>query len=185
MFLFIGYFYLSRSDVQQFKYISCSYLSVQVQDSVMGFIYLNTSHVLIYRKYNKVFQIARKDLNTSHVLIYPNQTSASRLPLVFKYISCSYLSVTSMHWNSGFSEFKYISCSYLSSENFSSLVFALSFKYISCSYLSKVSGDAKVSGNAFKYISCSYLSFVIKNRPAPMSYLNTSHVLIYQQKFQR
>ena len=31
-------------------------------------------------------------LNTSHVLIYPNQTSASRLPLAFKYISCSYLS---------------------------------------------------------------------------------------------
>ena len=99
LFKYISCSYLSNEFpyggfwVDRFKYISCSYLShVEIvanseqQD-------LNTSHVLIYR--NSVFLSLNcpSDLNTSHVLIYRLEICCNCDLFIFKYISCSYLSL--------------------------------------------------------------------------------------------
>ena len=55
-----------------------------------------------------------------------------------------------------------------------------SFKYISCSYLSGAIPRNMKRIGLFKYISCSYLSGISKIIGGSQSYLNTSHVLIYQ-----
>ena len=55
---------------------------------------LNTSHVLIYRNVQDAIIWGLNNLNTSHVLIYHNRIPMSQQRiLVFKYISCSYLSL--------------------------------------------------------------------------------------------
>ncbi len=53
-------------------------------------------------------------LNTSHVLIYRRLQLIQTHPLLFKYISCSYLSDSSKRTGRSVPGFKYISCSYLS-----------------------------------------------------------------------
>ena len=55
------------------------------------------------------------------------------------------------------------------------------FKYISCSYLSLLVLPERFLLLPFKYISCSYLSRRWLNSPKAVSYLNTSHVLIYHR----
>ena len=56
-------------------------------------ICLNTSHVLIYRKENDPTVACVVRLNTSHVLIYLKEEKRAAFDtIVFKYISCSYLS---------------------------------------------------------------------------------------------
>ena len=97
------------------------------------------------------------DLNTSHVLIYLYSTGMSLSNGIFKYISCSYLSVGRNKTYQTCNQFKYISCSYLSIEGKLNL---------------------KETGQ-FKYISCSYLSFKKITQRLCHYYLNTSHVLIY------
>ena len=53
------------------------------------------------------------------------------------------------------------------------------FKYISCSYLSTAVPRRNRTDFKFKYISCSYLSNTASNLGTGLTYLNTSHVLIY------
>ena len=76
--------------------------------------YLNTSHVLIYlvRLAKEVAQ--NTNLNTSHVLIYPYKSPIIPKEQIFKYISCSYLSIAPALLVECCFVFKYISCSYLS-----------------------------------------------------------------------
>ena len=82
--------------------------------------------------------------------------------MLFKYISCSYLSF-----------FPALSCCIFRSLNTSHVLIYLIldkngsvagrlFKYISCSYLSQIHSDFRTSILLFKYISCSYLSHVFK-----------------------
>ena len=98
------------------------------------------------------------NLNTSHVLIY--------LLTIFSYLLSFLL-------------FKYISCSYLSGGEKMYYITYSKFKYISCSYLSKHGDPEQPKDIKFKYISCSYLSFRWNNPTTVFIYLNTSHVLIY------
>ena len=76
-----------------FKYISCSYLSVYDKCAFVVHHNLNTSHVLIYRSSLEQKGMALQNLNTSHVLIYLFMAGPLRLENIFKYISCSYLSI--------------------------------------------------------------------------------------------
>ena len=55
---------------------------------------LNTSHVLIYPGHGSGTPSTKGSLNTSHVLIYRKMLLGGHLILMFKYISCSYLSGT-------------------------------------------------------------------------------------------
>ena len=117
--------------------------------------------------------------NTSHVLIYLSSQSRLSSCILFKYISCSYLSFQFHHFhylkhNSNTSHvliypfsdistligssFKYISCSYLSEYKFLNNPLVNQFKYISCSYLSPRRYVDFFQSAIFKYISCSYLS---------------------------
>ena len=127
--------------------------------SAIGFCvcYSNTSHVLIYRSTEPELVSNAENSNTSHVLIYRFSSPFAVMKLLFKYISCSYLShFLGLEVGSIF-VFKYISCSYLSSclSKFSIfcsnsntshvLIYPLSF------------GNSTVNP-LFKYISCSYLS---------------------------
>ena len=73
-----------------FKYISCSYLSLQYSVLPLQHCHLNTSHVLIYR-----------DADGDAYLLQE-----------FKYISCSYLSYPTSCNFALQNPFKYISCSY-------------------------------------------------------------------------
>ena len=120
--------------------------------------------------------------------------------IVFKYISCSYLSRRKAAADEAAIMFKYISCSYLSNNPRLFVIMLVSlntshvliylleigayygctvmFKYISCSYLSIIYQKVK-SGTLFKYISCSYLSATDFWDKKEEYCLNTSHVLIY------
>ena len=122
----------------EFKYISCSYLSFYILPSSIHEISLNTSHVLIYRKPVFSSNIGIKSLNTSHVLIYLDKTvEFTRIPRGFKYISCSYLSRQS--GTVGRRERSLNTSHVLIYQPLQSLTHAanLLFKYISCSYLSR------------------------------------------------
>ena len=102
--------------------------------------------------------------------------------MLFKYISCSYLSF-----------FPALSCCIFRSLNTSHVLIYLIldkngsvagrlFKYISCSYLSQIHSDFRTSILLFKYISCSYLSMYQNSCSSVRHRLNTSHVLIYRQR---
>ncbi len=54
--------------------------------------YSNTSHVPIYPKDRRRHKNGRNNSNTSHVPIYPDFFKNNQVAIVFKYISCSYLS---------------------------------------------------------------------------------------------
>ena len=75
--------------------------------------------------------------------------------------------------------FKYISCFYLSIPRPSTVTSSLLFKYISCFYLSSHAflGDDGVW--LFKYISCFYLSHLRFQMEKLIDNSNTSHVSIY------
>ena len=127
--------------------------------------------------------------------------SNGRSVTLFKYISCSYLSIRYLSPNppirylntshvliyrcSDLSsymakvEFKYISCSYLSFVAPAQPAERKKFKYISCSYLSFPLIICHYHGVRFKYISCSYLSKKDRDANSKGTNLNTSHVLIY------
>ena len=90
--IYRGYTLYKTPPLPQFKYISCSYLSLMRIKSGKILNYLNTSHVLIY---------------------HPTNCPGANFPL-FKYISCSYLSIRCKQTKSKQYPFKYISCSYLS-----------------------------------------------------------------------
>ena len=78
----------------EFKYISCSYLSPGDLPQTECLPDLNTSHVLIYRRTYFLEPSTLVHLNTSHVLIYRNNAAGKYLEgCIFKYISCSYLSL--------------------------------------------------------------------------------------------
>ncbi len=115
-FKYISCSYLSKhGDPEQpkdikFKYISCSYLSFRWNNPTTVFIYLNTSHVLIY-------------LTSSSLNVFTN---------LFKYISCSYLSSAVRKEGQAMHRFKYISCSYLSQKH--SIIF-LQSAYLNTSHV--------------------------------------------------
>ena len=92
MFLFIKISFRSLTDYSLFKYISCSYLSLNCSVSSYSSSHLNTSHVLIYRNLFIYLVLILCNLNTSHVLIYPSTVHTWGTYNTFKYISCSYLS---------------------------------------------------------------------------------------------
>ena len=106
---------LGSLKVTSFKYISCSYLSyslpfrtgssaIQIHlmflfisalhsGGVVAVNHSNTSHVLIYPKKISSGRMLPQDSNTSHVLIYLKGIDVSyHNGIIFKYISCSYLS---------------------------------------------------------------------------------------------
>ena len=92
MFLFI---FISRFNIlnfQLFKYISCSYLSKELEKATEQIKNSNTSHVLIYPKKTLEIQSKKINSNTSHVLIYHECLEYEIEIEEFKYISCSYLS---------------------------------------------------------------------------------------------
>ena len=85
--------------ISSFKYISCSYLSSC--NALKTFIKKNsnTSHVLIYQIFDKLKFKSEIDSNTSHVLIYLAEIKARTILVEFKYISCSYLSLSGNIWS--------------------------------------------------------------------------------------
>ena len=72
MFLFIVRCGKGCKAVTEFKYISCSYLSVAFHNNSNATMNLNTSHVLIYPTLLPLPAEPFINLNTSHVLIYQN-----------------------------------------------------------------------------------------------------------------
>ena len=119
--------------------------------------------------------------NTSHVLIYlfAKRVSLSiygiQIHLMFLFIACPF----PISWGQKI-VFKYISCSYLSDFDLVSMAEEILFKYISCSYLSKMTEKCVFGTLSFKYISCSYLSEIYGDSNKVLFDSNTSHVLIYQ-----
>ena len=91
-------------------------------------------------------------------LFITNICTTTLYSYIFKYISCSYLSLFAFSSQSLNPSFKYISCSYLSINDVFNPPSIVIFKYISCSYLSVDYPDKCVARLLFKYISCSYLS---------------------------
>ena len=119
--------------------------------------YLNTSHVLIYPYILGYMLIRSWNLNTSHVLIYQSEHLYYLYILLFKYISCSYLSDSATL------------CQYT----------GLTFKYISCSYLSLICSRTSL---IFSNLNTSHV-LIYQRRWTTWTKkdtdLNTSHVLIY------
>ena len=120
--------------------------------------------------------------------------------VVFKYISCSYLSFLAIfsppfseHLNTSHVLIYPLSAQalyfHLCNLNTSHVLIYLArgfrfndgnlFKYISCSYLSYQFFNQCVMFCIFKYISCSYLSAQKMPQKLKFPDLNTSHVLIY------
>ena len=140
---------------------------------------LNTSHVLIYRRSLEQKETEGRNLNTSHVLIYPVPL-ALLIPcnIIFKYISCSYLSVAEL---CPLQVFPHLNTSHVliypfSESSYRSACFHLNTSHVLI-YQEAVAHNAFV--DLFKYISCSYLSYFIKCNIKKFPDLNTSHVLIY------
>ena len=140
---------------------------------------LNTSHVLIYPYVSVPPNPLVESLNTSHVLIYRViQVHPVFMVLLFKYISCSYLSRMGeiKMWKKR--RFKYISCSYLSWIRITSIwrSWSLNTSHVLIYRGCMMSKNIRLK---FKYISCSYLSRIYPPWQFWMMSLNTSHVLIY------
>ena len=139
--------------------------------------------------------------NTSHVLIYRVSQSVITPKTLFKYISCSYLSVIAQQVTIPVDKFKYISCSYLSMMNVMMAFAGQRFKYISCSYLSqyfwliyRIHINIQIhlmflfillfrwKIHILHTIQIHLMFLFIQNvitHQLPIFYSNTSHVLIY------
>ena len=77
-----------------FKYISCSYLSLTRQyEEQKTSIQIHLMFLFISMNVSDI-RYGNHDSNTSHVLIYPSNTTNQNLFIKFKYISCSYLSLS-------------------------------------------------------------------------------------------
>ena len=156
------------------------FLFIPIKHQLHDFrLHLNTSHVLIYQMVLLVVQKFCVNLNTSHVLIYPFKETDPTVPewdlntshvLIYLYV-CVRRDRSNI--------FKYISCSYLSMTRRPYASSKQEFKYISCSYLSMTRRPYASSKQEFKYISCSYLSQTAALQMCGVKDLNTSHVLIY------
>ena len=121
-----------------------------------------------------------QSFNTSHVVIYPKYNFSSLYRLVFQYISCCYLSrmfctsgifllCVSIHlmllfiytdsvwrqWQTNVSI--HLMLLFISEDTVSSNGIE-SFQYISCCYLSVALFDNIFIPHLFQYISCCYLS---------------------------
>ena len=98
MFLFIGGPCRWGRRHKWFKYISCSYLSQMVTSArfqIPSFKYISCSY-LSQSAYSLAVVI--HNLNTSHVLIYRRWECGWIVRWGFKYISCSYLSNVFTHF---------------------------------------------------------------------------------------
>ena len=92
MFLFICLSFENDITGCIFKYISCSYLSYLRPMQSTELWYSNTSHVLIYRCYCKCFeQICVIQIHLMFLFITAELVEYVQ-NIIFKYISCSYLS---------------------------------------------------------------------------------------------
>ena len=102
-----------------FKYISCSYLSITVAHTLDPSVDSNTSHVLIYPFTG--WSSSRDNKIQIHLMFLFIVLECRKFCyyFLFKYISCSYLSMMNVMMAFAGQRFKYISCSYLS--NFSNL----------------------------------------------------------------
>ena len=100
LFKYISCFYLSKIGSKifntkiRFKYISCFYLSEMQNAVAMLQQHSNTSHVSIYLICLFLSFFFNLNSNTSHVSIYHLALSKILVALIFKYISCFYLSFT-------------------------------------------------------------------------------------------
>ncbi len=162
----------------------------------------NTSHVPIYRLRQESAANRTTNSNTSHVPIYLHLVPPFTTRILFKYISCSYLShrLTSMCTATADSNTSHVpiyqhfdehnlSCSYIQihlmflfiMDGQISIFDYMGFKYISCSYLS----SPFVSGHSLLTIQIHLMFLFIQFRKDFVNlrgHSNTSHVPIYQQR---
>ena len=136
--------------------------------------------MFLFIDFNKELKIMPLNSNTSHVLIYLLPCIFKPSAILFKYISCSYLSIQPQTVRLELDIQIHLMFLFITSNTTNQNLF-IKFKYISCSYLSITIILLLNSPISFKYISCSYLS--LKGAPVLNShfYSNTSHVLIYPQ----
>ena len=141
-FKYISCSYLSQRDSvrvfchSRFKYISCSYLS-----KILIFVSLiisdsNTSHVLIYLHWRDYRKKEQKYSNTSHVLIYLKE--ASNTSVEMQHSNTSHVLIyLSFSTNSLSNNLIQIHLMFLFIVGWYTVaVLLIKFKYISCSYLS-------------------------------------------------
>ena len=139
MFLFIPPTALDYQKYFQFKYISCSYLSLLIRKLLQIYAYLNTSHVLIYRLAKKIEKAPKKNLNTSHVLIYQNNWNRSLLSN--GNLNTSHVLIYHNHLRTMVKSILNLNTSHvLIYQKYVSTLrpVSIQFKYISCSYLSSM-----------------------------------------------
>ncbi len=123
----------------------------------------NTNTIQIHLMFLFIFispsrLISSYNSNTSHVLIYHFLVCPTPFHYLFKYISCSYLSIHHTSFVVFITQFKYISCSYLSSW------------FLTKQILTRNSNTSHVL--IYQQFKCAMAEKKI--------YSNTSHVLIYQ-----
>ena len=123
----------------EFKYISCSYLSVLQCGHSHSSNNLNTSHVLIYLFLTSPRRTEDIDLNTSHVLIY--RFVVSFICPFFDYLNTSHVLIYLCSFISQFRELVHLNTSHVliyRKRNIFRPCGRYKFKYISCSYLSRI-----------------------------------------------
>ena len=180
MFLFIGLRYKTINGNGIFKYISCSYLSFFNLKNVVvrySFKYISCSYLSNTLSHNNADFLY---LNTSHVLIYLQMHRTHSAGFGFKYISCSYLSRKSSKHDCKSCGFKYISCSYLSIHPHPLL---LHFQNLNTSHVLIYPCNFFAFFTSCFDLNTSHVLIYRTHIAIPCFayfYLNTSHVLIYR-----
>ena len=202
MFLFIFEESIFLIESFRFKYISCSYLSDMKNGAGVYERHSNTSHVLIYRKgagAGRLYLLIQIHLMFLFIMFANPENNGE---MIFKYISCSYLSKTRMAASIA-NEYSNTSHVLIYRETKSTelgiqvIQIHLMFLFIrkgvrdACkNFLIQIHlmflfiykpKKRTCAATKFKYISCSYLSFPGLVECGTHYYSNTSHVLIYRE----